>query len=214
VTPESDLRHAPLRFSVAALEARFRGSLERSARHEPLRNPHHEPRVTARDRRRAVPASVLIPVVDHAGAPTLLVTRRHEQISYAGHICFPGGRADAADRDVVETALREAHEEIGVAPEDVRVIGRLGDYVSHSGFRIAPILGVLVPPIEVVPAPGEVEEILEIPLDHVLDSRSYRLEPVASRPPRGYFVLDYRGARITGPTVGLLIGLYEALLRS
>jgi 8-oxo-dGTP pyrophosphatase MutT (NUDIX family) len=120
---------------------------------------------------------------------------------------------DATDRDAVETALRETHEEIGVGASHVRVIGRLGDYVSHSGYRIAPILGVLDPPLETRPAPGEVEEILEIPLDHVLDSRSYRLERVASEPPRGYFVLEYERARITGPTVSLLIGLYESLLR-
>lgn len=199
---------------MAELAQRFVGSVEEGAPRRPLRNPHHEPRVTEAERRRAVPASVLIPVVEHAAGPTLVLTRRHDQISYPGHICFPGGRADATDRDAVHTALREAHEEIDLAPEHVRVIGRLGDYVSHSGFRISPILGALEPPLRLAPAPGEVEDILEIPLEHVLDSRSYRVEPVASEPPRGYFVLEHEGARVTGPTVGILIGLFEALLES
>jgi hypothetical protein len=94
------------------------------------------------------------------------------------------------------------------------VIGRLGDYVSHSGYRISPILAVLDPPLRLAPADGEVEEILEIPLDTVLDSRSYRLESVTSEPARGYFVLEHQGARVTGPTVSVMIGLYEALLDS
>jgi 8-oxo-dGTP pyrophosphatase MutT (NUDIX family) len=214
VKTELDLRHAPLRLSVDQLEARFSASLRDDVPRTPLRNPHVEPRVTAEERQRARPASVLIPVVRWPSGPTVIVTRRHEQISYPGHICFPGGRADASDRDVFETALRETHEEIGVAPADVRVIGRLGDYVSHSGYRITPILAVLEPPLRLAPAPGEVEEILEIPLDTLLDARSYRLEAVAAEPPRGYYVLEHQGVRVTGPTVGVMIGLYEALLRS
>jgi 8-oxo-dGTP pyrophosphatase MutT (NUDIX family) len=206
--------HAPLSLSIAALEDFFAGSLEETARHRPLRNPHYEPRVTAADRARAVPASVLIPVVPREAGPTIVVTRRHEQISYPGHICFPGGRADATDRDAVHTALREAEEEIDLVGEAVRVIGRLGDYVSHSGFRITPVVAVLAPPLALAPAPGEVEEILEIPLAHVLDSRSYRLERVEADPPRGYFVLEHEGIRVTGPTIGIMMGLYEALLGS
>lgn len=214
VSAHANFEHAPLSLSIAALEEFFAGSLAAAAHRPPLRNPHHEPCVGAEARERAVPASVLIPVVSHEEGPTLLLTRRHDQISYPGHICFPGGRADATDRDTVHTALRESREEIGLANDAVRVIGRLGDYVSHSGFRIAPIIGVLAPPLLLVPAPGEVEEILEIPLRHVLDSRAYRLEPIASEPPRGYYVLEYDGARVTGPTVGILMGLYEALLES
>jgi len=214
VTIESDFRHPPLSVSVAALEAHFAASLDADAKRSPLRNPHHEPLVTSRERARAVAASVLIPVVQRSEGPTLVLTRRHEQISYPGHICFPGGRADAADRDAVATALREANEEIDLAPEKVRVIGRLGEYVSHSGYRITPILGVIEPPLALRAAPGEVEEILEIPLAHVLDARAYRLESFPSEPPRGYFVLEWEGARVTGPTIGILMGFYEALLGS
>lgn len=217
MTIEPDLRQGPRLASVEALERCLAGSLAEGATRRPLRNPHDEPRVTPAERRRAVPAAVLIPVVCHASEPTLVLTRRHEQISYPGHICFPGGRADPLDRDVVHTALREAEEEIALAPDAVRVIGRLGDYVSHSGFRIAPIVGTIEPPLCLSAAPGEVEEILEIPLSHVLDPRAYRLERFASEQlgaerPRGYFVLEYAGARVTGPTIGILIGLREAML--
>ena len=151
----------------------------------PLRNPHHEPSVDDAARRSATPAAVLIPVVLHESGLTLLLTRRHAEISYPGHLCFPGGRADPDDATPVDTAVREAREEIALAPERVKVIGRLGNYVTHSGFRITPVVGLVKPPLQLVPREREVEEILEIPLAAVFDSRSYRLRRARGPSERG-----------------------------
>jgi 8-oxo-dGTP pyrophosphatase MutT (NUDIX family) len=208
----SELRHPRLRLDVAALEAHFRS--ERAQLRTPLRNPHHEPRVDAVQRRAAVPAAVLIPVVVRGPEMSLLLTRRHEQISYAGHICFPGGRCDDGDAGPIDTALRETHEEIGLARNSVRVLGQLGDYVSHSGFRIQPVVGLVEPPLQLVPAEGEVDEILEFPLDTVLDSASYRLRDSTWAEARAHFYIEHGGAVVAGPTVSLMIGLYEELLAS
>lgn len=177
-----------------------------------MRNPHREPKVTDKERRRAIPAAVLIPLVLYDARIAVLLTKRHEAISYPGHLCFPGGRADPGDRDIIHTALREAEEEIGLDPASVHLIGRLGDYVSHSGYRISPVVGLLHPPLELLPRAGEVEEILEIPLAHALDSRSYRLHLSPADGSRAYYVLEHGDATVTGPTVAMLMGLYEALL--
>lgn len=181
---------------------------------KPLRNPHREPRVSAEQRRVAIPAAVLIPIVIRDAELTLLLTRRHERISYAGHICFPGGRVDPGDAGPVETALREAQEEVALSPADVQVIGELGDYVSHSGFRIHPIVGLVRSPGTLHGAEGEVDEILEFPLEHVLDSSSYQLRGSSWSEGSAHFYIEYRGAIVTGPTVSLMMGFYEELLHT
>lgn len=209
---ESGFHHPPLRVTPKTLEDHFRSPVGRAR--APLRNPHHEPKVDAAARRRAVPAAVLIPIVERGADLTLLLTRRHHSISYPGHICFPGGRSEPGDVDAEDTALREAEEETALDRGRVRVIGRLGEYVSHSGFRITPVAGLVTPPLELVPRAGEVEEILEIPLQHVLDSSSYGLRRAPTAEPRAHFYLSYEGAVITGPTVSLLMGFYEELLKT
>ena len=209
---ESDFCHPPLRASVASLEAHFSSS--EGCALEPLRNPHHEPKVDAAARKRAALAAVLMPIVDRPSGPTLLLTRRHADISFGGHICFPGGRADPADGSAERTALRESEEEIGLDPRAVRIIGRLGDYVTHSGFRIQPVIGVIEPPVALRPRDGEVVEILELPLDTALDSRSYRLGRASWQEGRAHYFLEFEGVTVAGPTVSVLMGLYEELLCS
>jgi 8-oxo-dGTP pyrophosphatase MutT (NUDIX family) len=208
----SDFRHPPISVSARSLIEHFESDAAKAL--TPLRNPHHEAKVDAGARRRAKPAAVLIPVVEREPESALLLTRRHHSISYPGHVCFPGGRCDAGDPNVEATALREAQEEIGLDPRQVRVVGRLGDYVTHSGYRIAPVVALLTPPLDLVPREGEVEEIVEIPFSTVFRSDSYCLARRASGTADAHFFLEYRGAVVSGPTVSLLMGLYEALLET
>jgi 8-oxo-dGTP pyrophosphatase MutT (NUDIX family) len=209
VEPASDFQHPPLHATQESIEAHFRSPRGR-ARVE-LRNPHHEKKVDAAAQGRAVPAAVLIPIV--VGEPRLevLLTRRHDAISFGGHICFPGGRAEEGDRSPEHTALRETEEEIGLAPDSVRLVGRLGDYVTHSGFRIGPVVGFVEGPLRLSPRAGEVEEILHFPLDRLLDSKSYRMRGSAER---AHYYVEHAGAIVAGPTVSILMGLYEELLHT
>ncbi len=208
---ESNFRHPPIRASVDTLVRHFASSAARER--APLRNPHFESKVDEAARARATRASVLIPIVTGPELRVIL-TRRHRDISFPGHIAFPGGRRDPSDATPLETALREAEEEIGLARDRVRVLGRLGDYVSHSGFCIAPVVGLIDPPVELVPQEGEVEEILEIPLDTLLDSQSYGLRGRTRPDRRAHFYLAYGEALVTGPTVSLCMNFYEELLKT
>lgn len=209
----SDFQPPPLSVTLDSLTAHFQSATARAC--AALRNPHHEPRVSERDARKARPAAVLIAVVKHSPTPTLLLTRRHSDISYGGHICFAGGARDARDASFEATALREAYEEISLAPDSVEIIGRLGDYVTHSGFRIAPIVGLLTPPLSLHAAPGEVDEILEIPLCHTLRPDSYELRRHTHLgEERGHYFLAYEEWIVSGPTVALMMGLYEELAKT
>ena len=200
----------PLPATLDVLQRHFASPV--AAEMRPLRNPHHEPKVSTEVMARAREAAVLIPLCERADGLAMLVTRRHRDIRFAGHICFPGGGRDAADATLRDTMLRECAEEIGLAPGAVAVLGRMGDYFTQTGYRIAPFVGVLAEPVTLRANPDEVEEIIEVPFAKVLRPDSYRLE--RHRPGRGHYAFRHGSARIAGPTVSLMIGLYEELLRS
>jgi 8-oxo-dGTP pyrophosphatase MutT (NUDIX family) len=159
------------------------------------------------------PAAVLIAVIDHAAAPTVLFTRRTVHLkAHSGQVSFPGGRAEPDDPSVEFTALREAQEEIGLAPERVEVIARLPEYFTRTGFRVTPVVGVVQPPLELVPDAREVDEIFEVPLAYLLDARNHER---ASREIGGriahYYVIEHGGRTIWGATAGMLVNLYRML---
>jgi 8-oxo-dGTP pyrophosphatase MutT (NUDIX family) len=209
----SDFRPPPLVVTLDSLSAHFQSEVAKAC--APLRNPHHEPRVSESEACDARPAAVLIAIVKREPEPTLLLTRRHEDISYGGHICFPGGGREPGDSSLEATALRESFEEIALAPDSVEIKGRLGDYVTHSGYRIAPIVGLVNPPLELRARPGEVDAILEIPLAHALRADSYQLRRHRHLgEERGHFYLAYEEWIVSGPTVSLMMGLYEELAKT
>jgi 8-oxo-dGTP pyrophosphatase MutT (NUDIX family) len=211
---DTPLRQAALWPGEASLRAHFASDVGRAE--VSLENPHVEPRVSDAERADAVPAAVLIAVVLRESGPTVLVTRRHHGISYPGHWVFPGGRSDPTDAHPIATALREAEEEIGLDPSQVEVLGRLGDYVSHSGFRIVPTVALVRPPLQLTPHPEEVDAIAEIALSRMLDSSNYLLYRFEDRDDRAHFLLEAGSEDIllTGVTASICIGLYSELLKT
>ena len=159
------------------------------------------------------PAAVLVPLVDHAHGMSVLLTQRTAHLSaHAGQISFPGGRIEQHDPDAVAAALRETHEEVGLPPERVDVIGRLDTYITGTGFEITPIVGLLAPPFALAIDPYEVAEAFEVPLAFILDRRNHqRVERESAGRRRCFFVLPYEGRNIWGATAGILVNLAEVL---
>ena len=110
--------------------------------------------------------------------------------------------------------MREAEEEIGLARDRVEVLGRLGDYVTHSGFCIAPVIGLVRTPYTLTPQQSEVEAIHELPLARLLDSEAYVLYSRAERPGNTYFAFEHEGLRLNGATASLCISLYAELAKT
>jgi len=159
------------------------------------------------------PAAVLLLVVNRPDAPAVVFTQRTAHLSaHAGQISFPGGRSDEGDRTPEHTALREAHEEVGIAPEQVEVLGRLPEYCTSTGYCVTPIVGWAEPPLVYRPDPHEVEDVFEVPLSFLLDPRNHRYESAFYRGRmRKYWAMPYGERYIWGATAGMLVTFHRVL---
>jgi 8-oxo-dGTP pyrophosphatase MutT (NUDIX family) len=166
-----------------------------------------------RDAAAATPASVLVPIITHAAELTVLFTRRTAHLRrHSGQVSFPGGRAEPQDASPELTALRETHEEIGLPPQRVEVLARMPDYLTRTGYRVTPVIGLVTPPLELVPDSREVDEVFEVPLAFLLDpgNAQQRTREIGGRVV-GYYVFEYQDRVIWGATAGMLVNLYRML---
>jgi len=159
------------------------------------------------------PAAVLVPIVDHPAALTVLLTERAAELRHhPGQISFPGGRSEPADAGLVATALRETEEEIGLDRGRVEVIGFLPAHLIITGYRVTPVVGFVTPGAPLRLDPTEVASVFEVPLRHVLDPANHRPQP---RDFAGgqvtLYDITYGSRTIWGATAGMLITLYHFL---
>jgi len=121
-------------------------------------------------------AAVLVPIlVEGEDARVVYTVRKDDLADHAGQISFPGGSIESADGSLLETALREAEEEIDLRPELVEVVGELEEmYIPPSNFRVSPFVGLLPPEAELVLAPDEVEEIFTVSLATLTAQKTFR----------------------------------------
>jgi 8-oxo-dGTP pyrophosphatase MutT (NUDIX family) len=188
-----------------------------------LRSRFAEPRrvepVTAgdghlwRSDREIRPAAVLVPVVKRETELTVLFTRRTAHLhDHAGQISFPGGRAEPADAGAAETAMRETEEEIGLAAGRVEVLGQLPQYVTVTGYRVTPVVGLVTPPLDLRPDDFEVAEVFEAPLGFLLDAANHQSNRVLwEGRERRYYAIPYGKYYIWGATAGMLMNLHAFL---
>ncbi len=153
-------------------------------------------------------AAVLVPILDMA-EPEMVFTRRAEHLpQHPGQVSFPGGGAEPQDGSAVQTALREAYEEIGLPPEVTTPIGFLDRMDTISDYRVLPVVALVKPPVRWVPDTREVAEVFSVPLFVVLDKDLYEGRQV-SRDGIEYTIwsLDWNGYHIWGVTAAILMNL-------
>ena len=159
------------------------------------------------------PAAVLVPVISRGGDLSVLFTRRTDHLyDHAGQISFPGGRAEPHEASPAQTALRETEEEIGLVADRVEVLGSLSQYVTVTGYRVTPVVGLTRTPLELKPDEFEVAEIFEVPLAVVLDPSNHQRNSVVHLgQQRHYYALPYGRFYIWGATAGMLMNFYSFL---
>jgi 8-oxo-dGTP pyrophosphatase MutT (NUDIX family) len=160
-----------------------------------------------------IPAAVLVPLVEREAGLTVLLTQRAATLKdHAGQISFPGGRIEPDDADAWHAALREAHEEIGLAENFVEFAGYLPDHWVGTGYRVTPVVGFVNPAYELRIATAEVHDVFEVPLNYILDEANHR----ARERNLGGVVLQaydipYGDRNIWGATAGMLLTLRRQL---
>lgn len=157
------------------------------------------------------PAAVLMPLVDRPAGLQVLLTRRTEDLKHhAGQISFPGGRQEPFDPDPIACALRETEEEIGLSRQLVEVIGQLDHYVTGTGFRITPVVGIVRPEFELMLDRSEVAEAFEVPLAHFLDPANHQRHSGNFKGAlRHWYAMPYGDYYIWGATAGILMNFYR-----
>ncbi|MGZ2410929.1 8-oxo-dGTP pyrophosphatase MutT (NUDIX family) [Sphingomonas sp. F9_3S_D5_B_2] len=188
------------------LANRLRTALAEPAALPPLEGDLPELRASA-----ATPAAVLIAITDRA-KPGLLLTVRHERLrTHAGEIAFAGGRLDPGE-DAVTGALREAHEELGLDPASVDVVGSIDNYRTVTGYVITPVIGVLSPDQPLAPHEPEVADWFEAPLASLLDPANHRRRSADLRGvERHYYEIQWEDRRIWGATAAIIVNLSRRL---
>lgn len=159
------------------------------------------------------PAAVLIAIETFGVEPRIILTQRASTLRHhAGQVAFPGGKRDEEDASIEETALREADEEIGLRPENVRVLGRLPVHETVTGFSVTPVLGLVRASFDPKPDPGEVAEVFSAPLSHVTDSPQFSVQGRRWRGQRRhYYTVPFGPYYIWGATARILRALADGL---
>jgi 8-oxo-dGTP pyrophosphatase MutT (NUDIX family) len=156
-------------------------------------------------------AAVLVPLTLLKGVATIIFTRRPEGLRrHGGQISFPGGVRDPGDVTPLHAALRELQEEVGVPPERVEVLGMLDEIPTITEFRVLPFVGRLPPDTVLAPDPGEIAEVLEVPLSALLEPSRQRVEKrFLLGAERDIYFFEYGGHTIWGATARILRNLLD-----
>jgi 8-oxo-dGTP pyrophosphatase MutT (NUDIX family) len=157
------------------------------------------------------PAAVMVGVTDRPEPGVLLIHRPLDMRQHAGQVAFPGGKLDPGE-DAVEAALRETHEELGINPHHISVIGASDRFVTGTGYDITPVMGLMPPDLPIVPNPVEVSGWFEAPLRFVLDpANRVRKQAEFRGKVREYTEIVWEGHVIWGVTAAIIENLSQRL---
>jgi 8-oxo-dGTP pyrophosphatase MutT (NUDIX family) len=158
-------------------------------------------------------AAVLVPVIAREPEATVLFTLRTAHLAaHSGQVSFPGGKIEESDATPVETAIREAHEEVGIPPSLVTPLSLLDLHNTGTGFRIVPVLSLVDPSLAPVPHPGEVAEVFEVPLSFLMNERNQQRRVIDWKAHKvSFYALEFEHRLIWGATAAIVRNLYERL---
>jgi len=156
-------------------------------------------------------AAVLVAITDRSDPGVILTVRRENMRTHAGQVAFPGGRVDGGE-DAVAAAVREAQEEILLAPEAVEIVGTIEPYLTVTGYLVTPVVAVIPPDLPLEPHEQEVADWFEPPLEFVLDpANQQRRSALFQGRERHYYEILWEDRRIWGATAAMIVNLSRRL---
>ena len=152
-------------------------------------------------------AAVLVPLVEHADEPSILLTRRADHLEkHSGQVAFPGGKVEDSDDSPIAAALREAEEEICLDPSHVEIACVLDTYQTGTGFLILPVVGFVRPGFTLTPDENEVADVFEVPAHIALSEANWKTDSGEWKGRMwNFYSMDYQGYNIWGATAGMLM---------
>ena len=164
--------------------------------------------------RSLTPSAVLIPVVNAQNDPRILFTVRTAHVEHhKGEVSFPGGARDPDDETIADTAIRETHEEVGIRPEHLRILGRLNDHRTRTGYHITPFVGIVRPGADYDHDRFEVNAVLEVPFGDLWETYLKGPQPFTYGQNRiTAYEFRHDGQRIWGATAAILAEFFGVLL--
>jgi len=157
-------------------------------------------------------AAVLVPLVWHGDEWHLLYTRRTDKVeSHKGQVSFPGGACDEGETTPEETALREAEEEIGIAPSDVKILGRLANLITITYFRVTPVVGIVRWPNVFRLGEHEVARVFTIPLGWLANASNRWQFEIQGRKRALITYHPYDGELLWGATARMTVDFLNVL---
>jgi 8-oxo-dGTP pyrophosphatase MutT (NUDIX family) len=155
-------------------------------------------------------AAVLVPIQERPEGDYLVLTKRADAMpTHQGQIAFPGGRVDAADADEIAAALRESHEEIGIAPDDVRVLGTLDQTTAGYGFVVTPVVGVIPAQCRFCADPRETAAVASVPIDSLMKPGNFVVDDLPSPGGHPSFHFYVNGWDVWGVTARIIAQFLE-----
>ncbi|GLX77310.1 coenzyme A pyrophosphatase [Thalassotalea insulae] len=158
-------------------------------------------------------SAVLIVLIEQDGLLQVLLTKRANHLKHhSGQICFPGGKVEQSDNSFIDTALREAQEEIGLSPDKVSVIGQLHPYQTISGFSITPVVAILEQAVDYQIDNNEVAEVFQVPLRHFLNANGhFSIDVQHQSGNHQVHFMPYQHYNIWGATAAILKDLIQLI---
>ena len=196
---------------IATLRQRLRQAVERSA---PATSDYDlTPSVVLPEGRKLRPAGVLIAISPSDSGSNVLLTKRSSALKHhPGQIAFPGGKVDPNDDGPVGAALREAEEEIGLPRDAVDIVGTLPFHETVTSFKATPVIGIVTRSVEFIAEPGEVDEVFQVPLPHLMARENFSIQSRLWRgQSRSYFTVPWGPYYIWGATARMLRALADRM---
>ena len=158
-------------------------------------------------------AAVLFPLIEKKNQLNVILTTRSKDLpSHPGQVCFPGGKLDKIDKNLIECAKREAFEEVGIKDSQIKLLGQLDDCITGTNYKVTPIMGLIntnyIPLIQ----EKEVADIFEVPLDYFLKKSNKKTESANYKGKSySYYQFNWKDKKIWGSTARIIVNFCEIM---
>ena len=158
-------------------------------------------------------AAVLFPLIEKNNELKVILTTRSKDLpSHPGQVCFPGGKLEKTDKNIIECAKRESFEEVGIKSDQINLLGQLDDCITGTNFKVTPVLGLIDSNYIPVLQEKEVADIFEVPLDYFIEKNNQKIEYANYKNKSySYYQYNWKNKKIWGSTARIIVNFCEIM---